>query len=119
MNINQNTSLPKDCQGTCKTPIGCTCDKANRKALENTNSLTETSPVVAKSCGCGSGGTCSCKSGGVVVPVNQVEAVSRAVVVAVAHTSSKFTTGWRIFPKYWANRKWWKFSSRIPAKAII
>jgi len=64
MNINQDKSLPNDCQGTCKTPIGCTCDKANRKALENTSNLTETSTVVTKSCGCGSGRTCSCKSGG-------------------------------------------------------
>lgn len=58
MNINQNTSFPNDCQGTCKTPIGCTCYKANEKALETAGS------VEAKTCGCGSGSGCSCKSDG-------------------------------------------------------
>ncbi|MFC4675503.1 PSP1 domain-containing protein [Dysgonomonas termitidis] len=66
---NQNTFVPHDCQGTCKTPVGCTCARANKKALETMG--TETGYAVAtKSCGCGSGGgcssggSCSCKSGG-------------------------------------------------------
>lgn len=66
---NQNTFVPHDCQGTCKTPVGCTCARANKKALETAD--IETGYAAAtKSCGCGSGGgcssggSCSCKSGG-------------------------------------------------------
>ncbi|NDV95539.1 hypothetical protein D0T84_11545 [Dysgonomonas sp. 521] len=61
MDSNQNTfTPPMDCQGTCKTPVGCTCARANRKALE----LVPPTNGAAKTCGCGSGGSCSCKSGG-------------------------------------------------------
>lgn len=59
MNSNQNTFVPHDCQGTCKTPMGCTCDKVNKKALEAVEV-----EVATKSCSCKSGGSCSCKSGG-------------------------------------------------------
>lgn len=63
MDSTQNTFTPLDCQGTCKTPIGCTCDKANRKALKTTlKETTESTPV--KTCGCKSEGGCACKSGG-------------------------------------------------------
>lgn len=72
---NQNTFIPQDCQGTCKTPVGCTCYRANIKALDTTDNKLKT---VAKTCGCGSsgggcgssgggcssGGSCACKSGG-------------------------------------------------------
>ncbi len=67
MSLNQNTFIPNDCQGTCKTPIGCTCARANKKALDPSSGSAETT---TKSCGCGSGGgcsssgSCSCKSGG-------------------------------------------------------
>lgn len=62
MNSNQNTFIPPmDCQGTCKTPIGCTCAKANKQAIEIATTDTATP---SKTCGCGSGGSCSCKSGG-------------------------------------------------------
>lgn len=50
-----------DCQGTCKTPIGCTCAKANKQAIVQATTDTATP---TKTCGCGSGGSCSCKSGG-------------------------------------------------------
>lgn len=55
-----------DCQGTCKTPIGCTCDKINKKALAKASTGVETAAAVTapKGCGCKSGGTCACKSGG-------------------------------------------------------
>ena len=60
MDSNQNTFIPPmDCQGTCKTPIGCTCTKANKQAI--VQAATDTA---IKTCGCGSGGSCSCKSGG-------------------------------------------------------
>ncbi|MFV0537575.1 MAG: stage 0 sporulation family protein [Dysgonomonas sp.] len=62
MNSNPNT-YPFDCQGTCKTPIGCTCYKANGKALE-TEGIDVSSKTATKTCGCKSGGTCACKSGG-------------------------------------------------------
>lgn len=63
MDSTHNTFIPLDCQGTCKTPIGCTCDKANKKALKAT--LKETSESTAtKTCGCKSEGGCACKSGG-------------------------------------------------------
>ncbi len=66
---SQNTYIPQDCQGTCKTPIGCTCYKANNEALD-TEQMQDATKV--KTCGCGSntgggcssGGNCSCKSGG-------------------------------------------------------
>lgn len=62
MDSNQNTFIPPmDCQGTCKTPIGCTCAKANKQAIEIVTTDTATP---TKTCGCGSGGSCSCKSGG-------------------------------------------------------
>lgn len=66
---NQDKPLPFDCQGTCKTPIGCTCSKANKKATAIEN---EGGPIVypsfrpapAKTCGCKSkkGGCCSGKN---------------------------------------------------------
>ena len=62
MDSTQNTFTPLDCQGTCKTPIGCTCDKANKKALKTT--LRETSEPTTRTCGCKSEGGCACKSGG-------------------------------------------------------
>lgn len=72
---NQNTFIPQDCQGTCKTPVGCTCYKANSTKILESDSKQKT---ITKTCGCGSnggcssdkscscksGGTCSCKSGG-------------------------------------------------------
>lgn len=62
MDSNQNTFIPPmDCQGTCKTPIGCTCAKANKQAIVQATTDTATP---TKACGCGSGGSCSCKSGG-------------------------------------------------------
>lgn len=61
MDPNQNTFIPIDCQDTCKTPIGCTCAKANKKALNTFGTQPESA---TKTCGCGSGGSCSCKSGG-------------------------------------------------------
>jgi cell fate regulator YaaT (PSP1 superfamily) len=60
---NQNTLVPHDYQSTCKTPVGCTCSKTNKKALEKTGYGTENA-VAVKSGGCGSGRGCSCKSGG-------------------------------------------------------
>lgn len=63
MDSTQNTFTPLDCQGTCKTPIGCTCVKANKKALENAPKEISF-PSTAKTCGCKSGEGCSCKSGG-------------------------------------------------------
>ena len=62
MSSNPNT-YPFDCQGTCKTPIGCTCYKANGKALE-TADIETSAKTATKTCGCKSGGTCACKSGG-------------------------------------------------------
>lgn len=73
MNSNQNT-YPFDCQGTCKTPIGCTCAKANGKALETPE--TEVSVKTAtKTCGCksGGGGCCSSKKGGCCSGTNKLE----------------------------------------------
>lgn len=65
MNSTQNTFTPHDCQGTCKTPIGCTCDKASKKEQEADTFDKETSqPAVAKTCGCKSENGCSCKNGG-------------------------------------------------------
>jgi len=64
MDSNQNTFSPSmDCQGTCKTPIGCTCAKANKKALVTVTDGTQAQQAT-KSCGCQSGGSCSCQSGG-------------------------------------------------------
>lgn len=67
--MNQDKPLPFDCQGTCKTPIGCTCSKANKKAATTES---EEAPIVypsfrpapAKTCGCKSkkGGCCSGKN---------------------------------------------------------
>ncbi len=62
MNSIPNT-YPLDCQGTCKTPIGCTCAKANGK-IQETGATEVSSKATTKTCGCKSGGTCSCKSGG-------------------------------------------------------
>jgi len=62
MNTDQNTS-PNDCQGTCKTPIGCTCAKTNEKALETAATAAIDAPKVTKTCGCGSSSSCSCQSG--------------------------------------------------------
>ena len=44
-----------DCQGTCKTPIGCTCGKKDKTP----------EPVLLNACTCGKnpGGTCGCKTG--------------------------------------------------------
>ncbi|MDU1889763.1 MAG: regulatory iron-sulfur-containing complex subunit RicT [Dysgonomonas sp.] len=65
MESDQNKFIPYDCQGTCKTPIGCTCAKANKKAEEAVSTTVETgAQPQAKSCSCGSGGSCSCGSGG-------------------------------------------------------
>lgn len=63
MDSTQNTFIPLDCQGTCKTPIGCTCDKANKKALKTTQKDTNESSSI-KTCGCKSEGGCACKSDG-------------------------------------------------------
>ncbi|MDR2956004.1 MAG: hypothetical protein LBV43_13085 [Prevotella sp.] len=67
MDSTQNTSHPNDCQGTCKTPIGCTCANANKKALqEATSSPSLLKPMVTnnnnqsatvKTC-CGKKGGC-------------------------------------------------------------
>ncbi|GAB6007584.1 PSP1 domain-containing protein [Dysgonomonas reticulitermitis] len=62
MNSNQNT-YPFDCQGTCKTPIGCTCAKSNGKVPE-TGEVELSAKTAVKTCGCKSGGSCGCKSGG-------------------------------------------------------
>ncbi|GHV18294.1 hypothetical protein FACS1894169_14780 [Bacteroidia bacterium] len=62
MNSNQNT-YPFDCQGTCKTPIGCTCAKSNGKVPE-TGEVDLSAKTAVKTCGCKSGGSCGCKSGG-------------------------------------------------------
>ena len=61
MNTNQNT-FPNDCQGTCKTPIGCTCAKANEQALEVVVTTVDT--VVAKNSGSSSSAGCPCQQGG-------------------------------------------------------
>lgn len=68
MDNNQDKPLPFDCQGTCKTPIGCTCYKANHK-VENTVpteapmpvNMASLRPVPEKTCGCKSkkGGCCN------------------------------------------------------------
>lgn len=67
-NYNQDKPLPFDCQGTCKTPIGCTCYKANHRA-ENKESadkpaivnIASLRPVPEKTCACKSkkGGCCN------------------------------------------------------------
>lgn len=55
-NINPNKLTPIiDCQGTCKTPIGCTCGKKGEK--RNVDDLKCT-------CGTNPGGLCACKTGG-------------------------------------------------------
>ena len=59
MDSNQNTPIP-DCLGTCKTPIGCTCAKSEKKEAE----VTQTESTTPKGCACGSNETCSCKSSG-------------------------------------------------------
>lgn len=65
MDSNQNTFNPAmDCQGTCKTPIGCTCARANRKALVTVATSESQKQAVTKTCGCQSGGGCGCQSGG-------------------------------------------------------
>lgn len=74
MESDQNKMiLPLDCQGTCKTTIGCTCYKVNKRALNKTpDNGTETTGGCAcksggggcSSGGCSSGGSCACKSGG-------------------------------------------------------
>lgn len=67
--MNQDKPLPFDCQGTCKTPIGCTCSKANKKAAvaEETGApivYPSFRPVPSKTCGCKSkkGGCCNGKN---------------------------------------------------------
>lgn len=61
---NQDKNTPNDCQGTCKTPIGCTCDKADKKAVETETSIIDVAtlqPASQKECCCKSskGGCCS------------------------------------------------------------
>ena len=56
MDSTQDTSLPFDCQGTCKTPIGCTCAKANKKALEIVPEVPQAPKKVTKN------EECCCKS---------------------------------------------------------
>lgn len=61
---NQDKITPNDCRGTCKTPIGCTCDKADKKVLETGTSTIDVAslqPVSQKECCCKSskGGCCS------------------------------------------------------------
>lgn len=69
MNLNQDTNRLNDCQGTCKTPIGCTCDKADKESLDTTeNQTVQKQPTLmladtqmTKACCCKSkkGGCCS------------------------------------------------------------
>jgi cell fate regulator YaaT (PSP1 superfamily) len=59
MNSNQNT-YPPDCLGSCKTPTGCTCAKADKKIPEER----ETPKAVIKSCSSKPEGGNPCKSGG-------------------------------------------------------
>ncbi|MDR1089680.1 MAG: hypothetical protein LBL79_01280 [Prevotella sp.] len=73
MNSNQNT-YSFDCQGSCKTPIGCTCAKVNGKALETTEAEVSAKSVI-KTCGCksGGGGCCGSKKGGCCGGTNKLE----------------------------------------------
>ncbi len=62
--MNQNTIIPNDCQGSCKTPIGCTCGKTSGKAQE-VAAESQGIPVTKKceNCQCKSnGGCCSGKN---------------------------------------------------------
>lgn len=64
MNSNQNTTPLNDCQGTCKTPIGCTCAKANNQALEILESETVEKQPLIKNIANPANGGCCCKSKG-------------------------------------------------------
>lgn len=70
--MNQNSQdkpLPFDCQGTCKTPIGCTCSKSNKKTVASEDGdgpiiYPSFRPIPPKTCACKSkkGGCCSGKN---------------------------------------------------------
>ncbi|MDR1881741.1 MAG: hypothetical protein LBR26_03045 [Prevotella sp.] len=57
---NQNKFIPHDCEGSCKTPVGCICVKTNRKALDTAGSETETAGAIKSP---GGGGSCRSGSG--------------------------------------------------------
>ncbi len=88
-NIDPNKIIRfNDCKGTCKTPIGCTCDKADNeednhlimatkqpdsllaapasKSIVTAQSVIGVATAGAKMCTCGNnaGGICGCSSGG-------------------------------------------------------
>jgi cell fate regulator YaaT (PSP1 superfamily) len=68
MNSNPNT-YPSDCQGTCKTPIGCACAKSNEKVLE-TGEVELSAKTAVKG---RDGGCCSSKKGGCCSGTNKLE----------------------------------------------
>lgn len=55
LNPNKKNIIIVDCQGTCKTPIGCTCGKKDNKI--------NTTPSNVCTCGKNPGGLCGCKTG--------------------------------------------------------